>query len=83
MREIMASFSGAVFDWDDSHYYAHTEAKYTGIMPVLLKLLPCCSIVADAETVSDLVGAVNFDHSVDSISSLRRIRTKHRYTLPL
>ena len=38
MREIMASFSEAVFGWDDSHYYAHTEAKYTGIMPVLLLL---------------------------------------------
>ena len=35
MREIMASFSEAVFGWDDSHNYAHTEAKYTGIMPVL------------------------------------------------
>ena len=28
--------SVVVFGWDDSHYYAHTKAKYTGIMPVLL-----------------------------------------------
>ena len=26
------------FGWGDSHYYAHTEAKYTGIMPVLFIL---------------------------------------------
>ena len=38
MREIMASFPGAVFGWDDSHYYAHTEAQYTGIIPVLFHL---------------------------------------------
>ena len=29
------------FGWDDSHHYAHTEAKYTTIMPVLfLPLFP-------------------------------------------
>ena len=35
MQEIMASFFEAVFGWDHSHYYAHTEVKYTGIMSVL------------------------------------------------
>ena len=35
VQEVMASLSEVVFGWDDSHYYAHTEAKYTGIMPVL------------------------------------------------
>ena len=39
--------SGAVFGWDDSHYYAHTEATYTGIMPVLSLLLSLLSASAD------------------------------------
>ena len=36
----MVSFSGAISVEDDSHPYAHTEAKYiyTGIMPVLFHL---------------------------------------------
>ena len=38
--EIMTTFSETVLvEMIDSHHYAHTEAKYTGIMPVLRRMV--------------------------------------------